>query len=72
MTSSTSGVPRTNKEVYAEALRLAWLEFCSAQEALKTDDTNEARARYAQALNDFDRLSAAFPFVSAGVTDAMA
>ena len=50
-------MPKTLSEAYAEALRAAELEYRTAQAALATDDSNEARARYAVALAAYDTES---------------
>ena len=42
--------PQTHRATYAEALKAAELEYRTAQMALHSDDSNEARARYALAL----------------------
>lgn len=62
-------LPRTHREVYAEALKAAELELRAAQAAVGTDDSNENRARYARALAENDKLSAQFPFIAAGAGD---
>lgn len=65
-------LPQTNKETYAEALKLAQRELHEAKAALQAGDCDATRARYARALYDFDRLQAMFPFVLAGGTDVQA
>jgi hypothetical protein len=65
-------LPRTLKETYAEALMHAEREYRAAQEAVKADDSNENRARYARALCGYDLLQGMFPFVAAGAGDAEA
>ncbi len=64
-----SPLPRTLREAYAEALRAAEVEFRGAQDALRADDSNEARARYARALAEYDKLQGQFPFIAAGAGD---
>lgn len=64
-----SPLPSTLKASYAETLRRAELEYRLAQIALRGDDSSEARARYAMALANLDKLSAQFPFVAAGAGD---
>lgn len=61
--------PSTRKAAYAEALKDAELEFRTAQRALNTDDSNEARARYAKALAHYDALQGMFPFIASGLGD---
>ncbi len=68
-TTAAQQLPRTRREIYAEALKAAELEYRTAQDALKTDDSNEARARYARALAEYDKLQGQFPFVAAGAGD---
>ncbi len=62
-------LPRTLREVYAEALKAAEFEYRMAQSELDLDDSNAARARYARALAEYDKLQAQFPFVAAGAGD---
>lgn len=62
-------MPTTLRAAYAEALKAAELEYRTAQTALHTDDSDAARARYALALAEYDRLQAQFPFVAAGSGD---
>lgn len=62
-------LPRTHREVYAEALKAAELELRAAQAAVRANDSNENRARYARALAENDKLAAQFPFVAAGAGD---
>ena len=64
-----SELPKTLREAYAETLRAAEVEYREAQAALAKDDSNEARARYARALAEYDKLSAQFPFIAAGAGD---
>jgi len=45
------------------------VEFRTAQKAFERDDSNEARARYAKALADYDALQGMFPFIAAGLGD---
>lgn len=61
----------TPRETYAEALKAAELEYRTAQAALTGGD-EAARARYARALAEYDKLQAQFPFVAAGAADAEA
>ncbi len=62
-------LPRTLRETYAEALKSAELEYRAAQAALGGDDSDQARARYARALAEYDKLQAQFPFIAAGAGD---
>lgn len=62
-------LPRTLRETYAEALRLAEVELRAAQAAVAATGSDEDRARYARALAEHDKLSAQFPFVAAGAGD---
>lgn len=64
--------PRTHREVFAEALKQAEREYREAQEAMKADNSDAARLRYARALYRYDRLQASFPFVAAGLADVRA
>lgn len=67
-----SSAPASTREVYAEALKVAEREYREAQAALEHDDSDAARARYAQALAKYDRLQGMFPFVAAGAGDVQA
>ncbi len=58
-------LPLPLREVYAEALKAAELEYRTAQ-------ASGDPARYARALAEYDRLQAAFPFVAAGSGDVEA
>ncbi len=60
-------LPRTLREVYAEALKAAELEYRTAQLAL--DGTDAAQQRYTRALVEYDKLQGQFPFVAAGQGD---
>lgn len=62
-------MPQLLREVYADALKLAELEYRTAQAALAENSDDAARSRYARALADYDRLQAQFPFVAAGLGD---
>lgn len=62
-------LPRTLREVYADTLGAAERELQAAQLAVRADDSNENRARYARALAEHDKLSSQFPFVAAGAGD---
>lgn len=65
--TAAQSLPKTLREVYAEALKAAELEYRTAQAAL--DDSDAARARYARALAECDKLQAQFPFVASGAGD---
>jgi len=58
------------RRVLAETLRLAELNYRQAQAALKTDRSEHARARYARALADYDKLQGMFQLVAAGGRDS--
>ncbi len=62
-------LPRTHREVYAEALKAAEMELRLAQAAREADDSNENRIRLGLAIAENDRLAAMFPFVAAGLGD---
>lgn len=62
-------LPHTLREAYAEVLKAAELEYRTAQAALATDGSDDARARYARALAEFDKLQAQFPLVPRGAGD---
>jgi hypothetical protein len=61
-------LPRTVKEIYAEALEASRCEFREAKDALQRDDSETNQARYSRALFKYDRLQGMFPFVAAGFT----
>ena len=65
-------LPKSLRETYAEALKAAERELREAQGALSVDDGDDARARYARALMNYDVLQGSFPFVAAGACDAQA
>lgn len=67
-----SATVASSREAYAEALRSAELELRAAQGALRVDDSNSNRARYAAALANYDQLQGMFPFVAAGAGDVQA
>ena len=62
-------LPGTLREVYADALKAAELEYRTAQAALAESSDDAARSRYARALADYDKLQSQFPFVAAGSGD---
>ena len=62
-------LPTTLREAYAEALKMAEVEYRAAQAAFTADDSDTARARYARALAEYDKLQAQFPFIAAGAGD---
>jgi hypothetical protein len=53
---------RTARAAYADMLERAHRELHNARLAL--DDTDEARARYAQALATYDQVQGMFPFTA--------
>lgn len=57
---------RTNREAYADMLADCERELRAAQEALRADDSNENRDRYAKAVFAYDRIQGQFPFIAAG------
>jgi hypothetical protein len=67
--SGAARLPRTVKEIYAEALKRVERELREAQEAVQRDDSEANQTRYCKALFEFDRLQATFPFLAAGFTD---
>ncbi len=62
-------LPRTVKEIYAEALKRVESELRDAREAVERDESEANRTRFCQALLEFDRLQGTFPFLAAGFTD---
>lgn len=61
-------LPRAVREVYATALLEAEHELRAAQAAVRLDDCNANRERYALALATYDRLQGSFPFIAAGLS----
>ena len=68
--SPEARVALTLREVYAAALMSAEHEYREAQSTQAKDDSDPARARYARALAEYDKLQGQFPFVAAGLGDA--
>lgn len=64
-----SPLPRTYREMFAEKMMDAERELRAAQDAVRADDSDENRARYAKALGVQNELEAMFPFIAAGAGD---
>ena len=56
----------TVRRALAETLKEAELNYRQAQAALATDSSELARARYARALAEYDKLQGMFQLVAAG------
>jgi DNA-binding helix-hairpin-helix protein with protein kinase domain len=58
----------STRRALAETLKRAELNYRQAQMALRTDRSEKARARYARALADYDRLQGTFQLTAALAT----